>query len=350
MHRGFQEDCLMDVELLKRAGNRVAGWGRTMILSHDRADGDALGAMAAMKRILQGIGHQATSFVADAVPARYEFVNDIGQFQQWQPGDPAKIDALFDGILIVDTCSWPQLESVADYLRATRLPKVVVDHHATHDTLSANGTDDVYVIDPTSASACGLVFEWCEAMAWPIDCRAAEAIFTGIAADTGWFRFSNTDGRTLRAAAGLLERCGLRADLLYAKLNASHSPARLSLVCQALSTLEFHAGGRVAVFELTREMFEKAGANPNDAEELVNEPMNTRSVWATVLLTDMDDGLVRLNFRSKSPELIGRNIDVAAIARVLGGGGHHRAAGARLPGRLADVRPQVIAAIVAAVS
>lgn len=340
----------MDVELFTRAGRRVEGWARTMILSHDRPDGDALGAMAAMKRVLHATSRQAAAFISDDVPARYEFIHTVGQFERWQPDQPADIDSRFDGILILDTCSWPQLESVADYLRASELPKVVIDHHPTRDTLSVNGTQDVYAIDDTSASACGLVFEWCELMGWPIDRAAGEALFTGMAADTGWFRFSNTDGRTLRAAASLVERSGLRADLLYAKLNASHSPARLGLLCQALSTLEFHAGGAVAVMKLTREMFEKAGARPEDAEELVNEPMNARSVWTTVLLTDMGDGLVRVNFRSKSPELIGRNIDVSAIARHFGGGGHHRAAGARIPGALADVRSQVIAALVAAVS
>lgn len=340
----------MDVELFTRAGRRVEGWARTMILSHDRPDGDALGAMAAMKRVLQATGRQAAAFISGDVPARYEFIHAVGRFERWQPDQPAGIDSRFDGILILDTCSWPQLESVADYLRVSRLPKVVVDHHPTRDALSVNGTEDVYAIDDTSASACGLVFEWCELMGWPIDHGAGEAIFTGMAADTGWFRFSNTDGRTLRAAASLLESCGLRADLLYARLNASHSSARLGLICQALSTLEFHADGTVAVMELTREMFEKAGAQPEDAEELVNEPMNARSVWSTVLLTDMGDGLVRVNFRSKSPELIGRNVDVSAIARRFGGGGHHRAAGARIPGALVDVRSQVIAAMVAAVS
>jgi phosphoesterase RecJ-like protein len=95
-------------------------------------------------------------------------------------------------------------------------------------------------------------------------------------------------------------------------------------------------------------MFEKSGAGPNDAEELVNEPMATRCVIATALLTDMGDGVVRLNLRSKSPELVGCDVDVAAIARSFGGGGHHRAAGARVPGRLPDVRPKVVAALVAA--
>lgn len=339
----------MDQQVFLDAGRRVAGWARTMVLTHHRPDGDALGSVAAVKRVLQASGRQASGFVYERVSPRYRFVEQTGGFEQWRPDGSADIDARFDGIVIVDTCSWGQLEPVADYLKASKLPKVIVDHHATRDNLSANGTDDLYAIDETSASACGLVYEWCEAMAWPIDSGAGEALFTGMAADTGWFRFSNTDGRTLRAAADLVERCQLRPDLLHAKLNASHAPARLGLMHDMLGTLQFHAGGRVATIELTREMFDRTGAGPGDAEELVNEPMATISVFATVLLTDMGDGVVRLNFRSKSPELIGQEIDVAAVARQFGGGGHHRAAGARVPGTLPQVRQKVLDALLAAV-
>lgn len=339
----------MERSVFKEAGRRVSGWLRTMVLTHHRPDADALGAIAGCKRILRGMSRDATAFIYEPVPPRYAFIEAIGGFEQWQHDDVATIDSRFDGILLLDTCSWSQLEPVAEYLRASRLPKVIVDHHATRDNLTVRGTDDYYAIDATSASACGLVFEWCEAMGWPIDSGTGEAIFAGITADTGWFRFSNTDGRTLRAAAALIENCRLYPDIIYAKLNASHSPARLRLMCQMLGSLRFLADGAVAVMELTREMFEQAGALPNDAEELVNEPMAVGPVIVTVLLTDMGEGLVRLNFRSKSPELVGRDIDVSAIARQFGGGGHHRAAGGRVPGRLAEVRDKVLAAVLAAV-
>ncbi|MBI4580632.1 MAG: DHH family phosphoesterase [Planctomycetes bacterium] len=335
----------MDAHVYQEAGRRVAGWPRTLVLTHQRPDADALGAMAGMTRVLRALGLEATAFIYDEIAPRYQFLDAIGDFQTWQHGEPAAIDGRFDGILILDTCSWSQLDPVADYLRASRLPKVVLDHHATRDDLSVNGTDDYYAIDLTSSSDCGLVYEWCEAMGWPIDEPAGEAILTGIAGDTGWFRFSNTDGRTLRAAAALLEHCQVRPEILYARLYAAHSPARLRLMTRMLETLQFHADGRLAVVELTKAMFDQAGARPDDAEELVNIPMETHSVVVCVLLTDMGEGVVRLNFRSKSPELVGRTVDVSAVAGTFGGGGHHRAAGARVPGRLDEVRDRAIAAI-----
>lgn len=336
----------MDERIFQEAGRRLEGWRRTMILTHHRPDADALGSSAAMRRVIEAGGRQATAFIYEDVPPRYAFIETIGGFEPWPDGlDAGEIDARFDGILILDTCSWTQLEPAAAFLRASRLPKVVLDHHATRDDLTVSNTDDEYAIDPAAASACNLVHEWCDVMGWHVDAGAGEALFAGITADTGWFRFSNTDARTLRAGADLIERCGLRPDIIYARLNASHAPARLRLMCHMLGTLRLAANGAVAVVELTREMFERAGAQPADAEDLVNVPMETGSVMATALLTDMGDGVVRMNLRSKSPELIGREIDVSAVARRFGGGGHRRAAGARQAGALPQVREQVVHAL-----
>lgn len=332
---------------LEDAGRQVERWRRVMILSHARPDGDALGAMAALRIALAAKGGEPHAFVYEKIPPRYTFLERLTPFELWPPEPPA--DSGFDGIVILDTCSWSQLEPPAAFLRSSSLPKVVVDHHATRDDLAINGTDDLLAADVTSASTCGLVYAWCETMGWPIDAAMAEALWIGMVTDTGWFRFSNTDGRTLRAAADLLERASLRPDVLYEKLNASYSPARLRLLGEMLQTLRFEAGGLVAVMELTKEMFARAGAVPADAEELVNEPMSTACVVASVLLTDLGEGVVRVNFRSKSPEAAGRSIDVAAVARRFGGGGHHRAAGARVAGTLAENRDSVAKAVVEAV-
>jgi phosphoesterase RecJ-like protein len=104
----------------------------------------------------------------------------------------------------------------------------------------------------------------------------------------------------------------------------------------------------VAVLSLTKAMFDESGATPAESEELVNEPMETGSVVVTVLLTDMAEGPIRVSLRSKAPEMCGCDVDVAEIARSFGGGGHRRAAGARIAGPLEDIRSKVVTAVVAA--
>ncbi len=332
-----------------------------MILSHDRPDGDALGSIGAMKRIIEAAGRSAVAFIYDELAPRYRFLDAIlpgrvstsrmpvplGTFTRWPAADLAALDAQFDGVLILDTCSWGQLEPAAAFLRQTRLPKLIVDHHVTRDDLTGASPDILCLIDPTAASTCVLLHEWCAAMNWKFDESAAEALFTGVTTDTGWFRFSNTDGRTMRTAAALLD-AGVRADRMHARLLDSYSPARLRLMCEMLSTLQFHAGGAVALMWLTKDMFDRSGAVIADTEDLVNEPMAVEQVIVTVMLTDMADGKIRVNLRSKSPEIAGRDIDVAAIAGQFGGGGHRRAAGTRVPAPLDEVRNRMLAAVMAA--
>jgi len=146
------------------------------------------------------------------------------------------------------------------------------------------------------------------------------------------------------AAAGLFER-GLRADILYARLMDSFSTARIRLLASALATMQLHAAGRLSVMHIRPESLIQAAAGPPDIEDIVNEPLRSREILASVLLVDLGDGKIRVNLRSKSPEIVGSELDVAGVAARFGGRGHRRAAGARIVGKLEDVLPQVVAAM-----
>ncbi len=335
-----------DPGLLERAGRRLAGWRRTMLLSHARPDGDALGALAGMARVIRGQGREATGFVYDDVPARYGSLQKAGKLARWRGADGAAPEDRFDGILVMDTCSWSQLEPVAEVLRATALPRVVIDHHATREEL---GGETLYAIDRRAASTCGMLHELCEVMGWALDAAAAEALFVGMATDTGWFRFSNTDEATLRSASALVA-AGVRPDRMYTRLFEGDTPARLRLKAAMLATLEYHAGDAVAAMSITREMFAGTGATADDTENLINEAMTVEPVVVAVLVSEQEEGPIRVNLRSKSPEVAGRDVDVSALAKRFGGGGHRRAAGARIEGPIEEVRRQVVEAVVEAVA
>jgi phosphoesterase RecJ-like protein len=330
----------------RQAALMLKSWRRTLILSHVRPDGDALGAMAAMVRIIENRGRLATAYIDAPLPKRYHYLERACTFRDFSEiGDD--LDSRFDGIVILDTCSWSQLDTFREKLEASQLPRIVVDHHATGDPICLPGRD-YCLTDATAAAACVLVYEWAISEGWPLDLPTAEALFTGLVTDTGWLRFSNTDERCFQAAADLRSR-GLRPDIIYGLLYESFTPARVRLKAAVLNTLRFEADSHLAVMHLTPDMFKEAGAVPADAEELVNEPMVVEQVWVTVMLTDQGDGVTRVNFRSKSPEVCLRDIDVSAIARTFDGGGHHRAAGARLQKSLEETTEAVIKAVVEAI-
>jgi phosphoesterase RecJ-like protein len=333
----------MDNASFDRAGQELLKWSRVLVLTHDRPDGDAFGAIGAMKRILQAQGRHAEACLCQPVSSRYQFLADACGLATW-PAKTADLQQVFDGVIVLDTCAWSQLGPAADFLRTTPLPKIVLDHHPTRDDLRGQSRELISIIDETAASACGLLYEWAAHMGWPLDAPAREAIFSGLATDTGWFRFPSTDGRTLRAAGELID-AGLRPDIMYARLYEGHRPARLRLLREALDTLRLVDKGTIAVMWLTRPMFLLSDALPSDSEDMVNEPLAVGSVVVSVLLSEMEGGLIRVNFRSRSPEIAGRDVDVSAIAQQFGGGGHRRAAGARIQGHLDDVREQVIQAV-----
>jgi len=324
-----------------RAAELIGPCARVLLTSHIRPDGDALGGLVAMQAILRDLGKEPVAVALDPVPAKYALLVDREPLVVWPQGQPRPETSTWlavadpDAVVVLDTCTRSQLEPICSYLDSVHCPKIVVDHHATREALA-----DLYLIDESASATCLLLLEWAEAVGWPIRQTAAEALFVGISTDTGWFRFLNTDGRTLQSAGRLAER-GVEPGLMYERLFLRDSVGRVRLLGAMLRTLELHAGGRVAVIAATQRMFRECGAQPAETEDLINEPQRIASVVVTILLVEQEDGRVRVSMRSKG------NVNVARIAERFGGGGHERAAGARLSGSIEQIKQRVLEAVCA---
>lgn len=327
-----------------RLGRMVGAWRRPLLMSHVRPDGDAIGALVSMSRICRGIGLDPAILLFDEAPPRYR---DLLATERVIQGVGALAGQTFNGIVVLDTCSWLQLEPAAAFLKSSPLPRVVVDHHKTRDSLTGDaGAIAEYAADDTASAASTLVYEWAHAMHW-LDGpgqAAAEPLFVGIASDTGWFRFSNTDERTM-LAAGALIAAGVRPDLWYTLLYESASAARVRLEAAMLAEMKTTEDGRVSWSSLTTKMFQATGASRADTEDIIHGLQRVAGVVVAVLFAEDSDGRIRVSLRSKSPEVCGCNVDVAAIAQRLGGGGHARAAGVRIAGSLEEARSRVLAAV-----
>jgi phosphoesterase RecJ-like protein len=239
--------------------------------------------------------------------------------------------SLCDLLIVVDTNSVVQLPGLESWLQERSRRKVlVIDHHLTGD-----GLGDVELIDPQAAAAGEIVFDLFKAAGWPLSPSSAEAIFTAVSTDTGWFRFGNADSRIFRTASELIE-AGARPDAVYRRMYQSFSPSRLRLMVRMLEHLELHEHDQIASQYLLRSDFEQTGATGPDTENLIDECQRIKTVEAAFLLVELSDGRFRCSLRSKG------RVDVRRIAQKYGGGGHMLAAGVTLDGPLERAKGRML--------
>jgi bifunctional oligoribonuclease and PAP phosphatase NrnA len=319
---------------LPAALTRINDAARIVITTHQRADGDALGSVAATQRILRAGGKQATAYVHEPLPERYRFMSDIEPLAVWGPEVP-RILADADLLLVLDTCAAVQLGTVSDSILAAKLAKLAIDHHLTRDDIV-----DEACVDESAAACAQIMTKVFDQAGWPIDARAATLLYVGLATDTGWFRFSNSTSAAYATAARLIH-AGARPNELYERLFLCESPARARLIGAILSSFELLCGDRLAVIKLTNAMFKASGANRSMTEDIINEPMRIASVMACAMIVEPEgDDVVRISLRSK------RDLDVAAVAAKWGGGGHARAAGVKIQGPFDRVCDEIVRALV----
>ena len=303
---------------------------RILVTTHAKPDGDAIGSTMALKRampdkvevVLMGPVSSAMRSVAGTTPW-----HDASQ------GMPAGGEDL---ILVVDTGAFSQVELMADWIRDRSDHVVVIDHHASGNEMGARR-----YVDSTAASCTILIKELLHEMGVVINggtSSVAEALYCGLATDTGWFRHSNADARAFRVAAELLE-IGLNRDGLYRTIEETAAPSRLALQARAMQSIEYVLDGRGAIMSLRPEDFKETGGTQGELPGVVNVPLQISTVEFAVLMCCEDGQETKLSFRSKPPFTPGSPfVNVSDLANKLGGGGHVHASGARVMGSIENAR------------
>lgn len=317
-----------------------------LCLTHARPDGDAMGSVLALVRGLTAAGKDATGVLMGPVPAPLQQLVGDSPVRTIESADELG-DVDVDLVIIADTGAWSQVQPLEDWLRARTDSIVVIDHHASGDEdLTA-----VRLVDAAAASATMLVLQLFEHMQLDLgrgDESVAEALFAGLATDTGWFRQANADARAFNVAARLLN-CDVDKNRLYRLIEETARPQRLALQACLLASVEWIASGRGALMRVTADDFTRTGGRRDELTGLVNEPLVVGGVEFSVLLVEDKPGIVKLSMRSKPPRSRGGSfVNVRDVAGHLGGGGHVHASGARVEGDLAQARMRVLEALVKA--
>ncbi len=326
---------------------RLSTAARVAVLTHSKPDGDAMGSVLALVRALRCRAISATGFLVGPIDpnllalAREDEVTMLTDGAE--PDEP-------DLTVVVDTGAWSQVEPLGGWLRARADRVLGIDHHARGDDLAP-----MRLVDSTAASATQVLLTVIDALGVPLSFGAdaagrfsvAEALFTGLATDTGWFRFSSA-GEPVFHVAGRLLGAGVNKQRLLQQLEENERPSRLVATGRALRSIEWLADGRVVMMQLSPKDLAEVEARPEDLGGIVNVPMSVGAVVMSVLLTEVDPGLTKISFRSKPKQCGSPWFDVNKIAAQFGGGGHVQAAGARIAGPIEAAAGQVRECILAA--
>ena len=316
---------------------------RVLVTTHVRPDGDALGTCAALVMAMKKKGIEAEVLLLSHLPSKYRFVfegagivhHDVenGWPGDGEPQTSSPFFERFDCLLVADTGTWSQLPGLQERIADWKVPRIVLDHHLTQEEWAT------HKLVITEAAAAGeIAAEVIELWDVPIDAQMATALYIALVSDTGWFQFSNTRPFTLRLAATLME-AGVNTDQLYQLLYQNERAERVALQARAMQTLELLADGKLAVMKIRKQDFEETRANVPDTENLINMPLQIRTVGVSLLFVEpLDNGPIRVSLRSKG------QLDVAKFAQQFGGGGHARAAGLKLQASLTEAHAQVVTA------
>lgn len=293
---------------------------RITLIAHRKPDGDSLGACLALHLGLMSMGKQTLLACVDLPARRFSFLPDIEKFHKHFLYDIQDLLVISDA---GDSKMSGYHELIPGFL-SNQIPILNLDHH-----ISNNYYGKYNYVHPTSASATMIAYEVLRALGVSITKDMATSLLTGIYNDTGGFMHSNTNLRVFQIAAELAH---FEADgpLIARNLLLEKPVHQLRTWGLALNRLRRNKENVISSV-LTLEDLRQCGASSEETGGVIDLINTVADAKFTVLLAEDEKGFVKGSFRTQKDD-----VDVAKIAAEFGGGGHRKAAGFRLPGRLRE--------------
>ncbi len=308
----------------------LTGAQHVVLTTHVNADGDGVGSEIGLWHLLRARGVSVTIANPTRIPERFHFL--IPEGADASAHAVHEIERA-DMVASLDIGDISRLGNLATVINARQPPLVCIDHHVGPIKLPAGPC----LIAPDATATAELVFDLANVAGWPLTPEVAQALYVGLLTDTGGFRFSNTTARALRVAAALLEK-GVDPESIYASVYASAPEGRVRLLAEVLQTLVVEPDVGLAWVSVPADALRRHEATADDLDGIVEFPRSIAGVKLALLFRHIGSGRIKVSFRSMG------EVDVAVLAHQFGGGGHHRAAGASLPGTMAEVEDKVLSA------
>jgi bifunctional oligoribonuclease and PAP phosphatase NrnA len=292
---------------------------------HQNPDADVVGSQLALASLIRrtGFDKQIDIINSGSPPKSLAFLNGFDRIENKE-----QVVGHYDCVVVFE-CSGPdRMGNIID-LKTQAKTVVNIDHHLHNPNFG-----HVNFVEPTTSSTAELIFKIYKRAGVTPTPQEAMCIFSGLVADTGWFRYGNTTPASLSAAAELLQ-AGVHVEELAERLYMTQSKAALDLLGWVVSHMTLHYDGRVALLTLPESVYQNFHAGPDDVEEIVNFGLKIESVCASVFLKEKK-GQIKVSLRSKA------RYDINQVACHFGGGGHRNASGCTLMAPLQDAQKQVL--------
>jgi len=287
------------------AAHMLLAADRIVILTHQFPDGDTLGSGFALWRGLKQLHKQAALLCPHPIPEKYSFMANGLTSETFEPAFICAVD-------VADPKLLGDLEHYGDQV------DLCIDHHGTNVRYARH-----MLLDDSCAATAMLIQNVLAQMGVELDADMAACIYTGIATDTGCFKYTNTTPEAHLMAAEMM-RYPIPFEMINHTMFDMKTRARVELERLALRDMAFFLDGRCAVMAITNEMIAASKASEDDLEGLAGIPRQIQGVWAGVTLRQKPDGGFKVSIRTDS------HVNAAEVCSALGGGGHIRAAGCTL--------------------
>ena len=287
---------------------------RIVISGHISPDGDSLGSMIALSRLLRAAGKEAFAVADVNALGKLGFLEGVSEII---PVRKLRRQRRFDLLIAVDNGAFSRMPPEVE-AAARNLPGICIDHHKTND----GSFGDVQIVDPSASSAGELVCRFAKWMEWKLDPASAEALWVAMVTDTGRFAYDSTSPRTLRAAGDLLKH-GVRTALINDIIYGIFSRKAIELKRIAWRSLHIWKNRKVAEVSLNRDDFRSVRGTKADAEDIIEIPRSVARNEIALFFYQIPDRTkeTRCSIRTRG------DWDATVLAAKFGGGGHAKAAG-----------------------
>lgn len=293
------------------------------ILIHRSPDGDCIGAGYSLQAVLRLLGKRSKVLCADAIPERFAFLKP----EKPEDDFPAKT------IISVDVADETLLGNLKEVY--TGKIQLCIDHHVSNKFYA-----EQTLLEENAAAACEILYKLYRYMNIQFTPQIAKCLFTGMATDTGCFKFENTTPET-HIYAGMLMRefPDIRYGLINRQMFDVKSPSRIKAEMLMLSQMEYYFENQCTIVWATLELCKQHQVDEKDMEGLTSLSLQPEGVEVGITFREREPNVYKVSMRSA------KDVNVSEICQSFGGGGHIKAAGCLLKGSQDEVRRKVLEAV-----